>query len=1049
LHTSRDALLAIHAGESERSLTGLSNDGGIPMFRRGPTVLAILALLAAGSVPALELLRVEGPVHIGDSYNIHCPPLDPEPYPWSVTFECPGIPTVAYLRLDWNDSNDREKNFIYINGVRVWTFETEDYGCQTPYNPSDIIPVDPGILVQGENVLTIDTITNPMDLDDIWIKDLILEAEFGCGGTLVAATSEWTGTGQTFASGDGLTIAASGVWRMTSTYWNGPDGSGPAGSGYPLPDAPRGALIGRVGDGPVFLVGSYFSGVSPASGELFLGPNEPPGGLGDNAGALCCNVIPGAEPACWPTAPSYVELYGIPRPAGGTSEFLATVGLFQVGEAVRTILIEDDLVSQCLPVPPHHEMFSGTGCEETDVYVSYVAGPDCREMRMLISVLDGSEPVAPPLHQRIVSDYEILSPDDLPHFPYSSRRALLQAYAPILKLATDEAYAPVAIEVSTGAAELAGTSWLPEYFGDVTPQLLARYSWSEFALDLPGTMQDLDDLPAVFESLLQSHPGNDYAVYATAYLDRQDPANQYDDLVFLQYWFNYWTNVVPGGGLCEKASHEGDWEHVSVLLDRELNPVAVYFAQHDGGEAIPWNENGDLERVGNHVVVYVARGTHASYPSPGSDQIMGCTDLHDGGGSWFAPPGVEGGYTEYELIEVPRWSDLSALGEEGRWIKYSGKWGKDKLLLGKNPRGPAFHQGWWDTYGTEFAGGEFIASSPVELLVEDPFGRVTGPDSVGIPGSSYEVSYVPNGADTFKRRIQVKVPGLEPGSYTVRVVPLEAAPPGSHYTLFFRRDRAGVPPDTIWLAVDQPLSQIPPEGYMVLPDVPVTSPIEPVPDLWELGWEPSDTNSVVILIGSKPGRFDATSIDPASIRLNGTVSPTEPVEVLYGDSLAMDLALEEPILAVRFPRGAALESLGDLESRKPSHRITLTADVIDFPAGYESYAFVRVGLSHRSGRGTGARSGGDGPWLRLSGGNPSVGGISVRLWLPETMPVDVSVYDVLGRRVAAMAQGQLSAGRYDLRLASDENGRALQSGVYFVRGRLGDRRIIRRVVIVK
>jgi hypothetical protein len=50
--------------------------------------------------------------------------------------------------------------------------------------------------------------------------------------------------------------------------------SGPGGGGVPLPNAPAGALIGRIDNGQPFVIGRNTSVRMPASGTLFLGIND-------------------------------------------------------------------------------------------------------------------------------------------------------------------------------------------------------------------------------------------------------------------------------------------------------------------------------------------------------------------------------------------------------------------------------------------------------------------------------------------------------------------------------------------------------------------------------------------------------------------------------------------------------------------------------------------------------------------------------------------------------------------------------------------------------
>ena len=74
--------------------------------------------------------------------------------------------------------------------------------------------------------------------------------------------------------------------------WCGADGvyNHTAGEGYLLPGANVGALIARVGDGPVFAVGSRCDTLAGCEGTLFLAMNDHPG-HNCQAGKVVAQVI--------------------------------------------------------------------------------------------------------------------------------------------------------------------------------------------------------------------------------------------------------------------------------------------------------------------------------------------------------------------------------------------------------------------------------------------------------------------------------------------------------------------------------------------------------------------------------------------------------------------------------------------------------------------------------------------------------------------------------------------------------------------------------------
>jgi hypothetical protein len=84
--------------------------------------------------------------------------------------------------------------------------------------------------------------------------------------------------------------------------------------------------------------------------------------------------------------------------------------------------------------------------------------------------------------------------------------------------------------------------------------------------------------------------------------------------ISLQYWYFYAFNCQPLR-FGKAGFHEGDFEHVGVLLSRDGNPRAVWMARHDDeSQILLWGELA-LRTRGDHVDVYVARGSRASYGS--------------------------------------------------------------------------------------------------------------------------------------------------------------------------------------------------------------------------------------------------------------------------------------------------------------------------------------------------------------------------------------------------------------------------------------------------
>jgi hypothetical protein len=94
------------------------------------------------------------------------------------------------------------------------------------------------------------------------------------------------------------------------------------------------------------------------------------------------------------------------------------------------------------------------------------------------------------------------------------------------------------------------------------------------------------------------------------------------------YWFFY-AYSYPGKLSrheipLDRAGHEGDWERIKVILGEDGSPVAVDYHQHNESTRISWQETcrtsrntTDCQSDGTHPVVFVAKGSHASYPRAG------------------------------------------------------------------------------------------------------------------------------------------------------------------------------------------------------------------------------------------------------------------------------------------------------------------------------------------------------------------------------------------------------------------------------------------------
>ena len=103
-----------------------------------------------------------------------------------------------------------------------------------------------------------------------------------------------------------------------------------------------------------------------------------------------------------------------------------------------------------------------------------------------------------------------------------------------------------------------------------------------------------------------------------------------------QYWFFDAFNPFHN-------KHQGDWEQITIQLDPDMREATlVGYSSHRSGQSRTWRDLADgTGREGTHVVVYVARSSHANYFTRGSHRAPECgpfrCDRSDGKGLALTP----------------------------------------------------------------------------------------------------------------------------------------------------------------------------------------------------------------------------------------------------------------------------------------------------------------------------------------------------------------------------------------------------------------------------
>jgi hypothetical protein len=163
----------------------------------------------------------------------------------------------------------------------------------------------------------------------------------------------------------------------------------------------------------------------------------------------------------------------------------------------------------------------------------------------------------------------------------------------------------------------------------------------------------------------------------------------------IQYWFLYAYNDHIGS-----INHEGDWEHVTVSLNPDQTVRGVYYAQHNSEKFMTPSQVSWYG--GTHPQVWVADGSHASFPSEAAcDSSMAegtsenCwTNVNQRWFTWAGGKGTAAGLQGAGLVNVGE--AATAMPGQG-WMKYSGRWGELGEFDGTSgPRSPVY-QGFWLT----------------------------------------------------------------------------------------------------------------------------------------------------------------------------------------------------------------------------------------------------------------------------------------------------------------------------------------------------------------
>ncbi len=161
--------------------------------------------------------------------------------------------------------------------------------------------------------------------------------------------------------------------------------------------------------------------------------------------------------------------------------------------------------------------------------------------------------------------------------------------------------------------------------------------------------------------------------------------------IVVQYWYYWIYNLF-------NDVHESDWEGIQVyfadatsvqdILDKQLVPTSVAFAQHAGGELGHIGQN-KVTMDGTHIVAHPSSGSHADYYQEAIWLGWG----EDGSG--FGCDHSEAPEIQIPIHVVLLPNAVTDASSEFAWLTFEGNWGELEVPgLFSGPKGPMQHSRW-------------------------------------------------------------------------------------------------------------------------------------------------------------------------------------------------------------------------------------------------------------------------------------------------------------------------------------------------------------------
>jgi len=227
----------------------------------------------------------------------------------------------------------------------------------------------------------------------------------------------------------------------------------------------------------------------------------------------------------------------------------------------------------------------------------------------------------------------------------------LQRYSPVLYLHTNEKYFPCSFEKYLSKSKLYYNDNL--VFDNVNRNNLVQYRYNgEIANGLNWNLRtDFTNE----DTIMNARALNDVPIYA--YIKEIN-----EDILHIYYIYFFAYNGPYKILFKNIGSHYADIEHITVEVNRHTgNLLRVYYSAH-GYKAGMWKNADEIDyNIDGRPIVYLAKGSHASYPKSGTYyRIYGfANDLCNNGYKWTP--------------------NIIKLSDAEEIVKYNGTWGFDSV----------------------------------------------------------------------------------------------------------------------------------------------------------------------------------------------------------------------------------------------------------------------------------------------------------------------------------------------------------------------------------